>query len=83
MQRPHSIDPRVFIEVILLAGCELGPSNASMQSIKNPKGPGLHAVVDLTGLLHTRAIEAHLRNLDISEVHFLKCFDRFANRNLT
>ncbi len=82
MQRPHSIDPRVFLEVIHLAGCDLGPAGETMRSVYNPEEPGYWIVVYMGEAMHTRTIEAHLRNLNVSQERFLKWFDHYANRDI-
>lgn len=78
MQRPLSIDPRVFLEVVVLAGCVLGPAGEAVQSVHNPMGQGYWTVVRLGEEMKTRTIEAHLRNPDIAEDVFLKWFDHYA-----
>ena len=80
MQRPHSIDPRVFLEVISLAGCQIRPAKEAMQAVYNPEDSGYWTIVRLGEEMPTRVIEAHLRNLNISEERFLKWFDHYANR---
>ena len=53
-----------------------------MRSVYNPEEPGYWIVVYLGEVMHTRTIEAHLRNLNISEERFLKWFDHYANRDI-
>jgi hypothetical protein len=81
MQRPHSIDPQVFIEVMHLAGCRVGPSNPELVTLINPAEPGVRSIVRMKEDLRTRTIEAHLRNLRISEESFLKWFDHYVDRS--
>mgnify|MGYP001613387659 FL=1 len=80
MQRPHSIDPQVFLEVLQLAGCRLGPIGGVVRSVHNPEGEGYWAIVRMGEPTITRTIEAHLRNLHISEERFLRWFAHYASR---
>ena len=81
MQRPHSIDARIFLEVLHMAGCQMGPANVATQTVYNPEAPGYWTIVRLHEDMHTRTIEAHLHNLNISEDRFLRWFDHYANRS--
>ena len=81
MQRPLSIDPHVFLEVIIMTGCELGRGSSELKSVRNPRKPGLNTIVRLREAMRTRTIEAHLRNLGIPEAEFLRCFDRYSGRS--
>lgn len=77
MQRPLSIDPQIFLEVVNLSGCRLGPFNGALHSVHNPEGIGFWTMVRVGENMHTRTIEAHLRNLNISQERFLKFFDQY------
>ena len=75
------LDPYVFLEVLISAGCRLGPSNSSVQSVHNPDHPLLRAMVRLSEPLDGEMIESPLDNLRISEEVFLERLDRLNPRH--
>ena len=81
MLRFQSFNPANFVDILVHGGCKKGPRSGALQSVENPKEPGLYAVVRMTYPLHPEVWRVHLENLRISEEEFYGWFQSYRPSN--
>ena len=77
MLRFTNLNPRVFVELLLQAGCVAGLRRHGLQQVSRADRPQLTILVRMGQPVMSDEIAAHLANLGISESVFQDLLDRY------
>ena len=77
MLRFIHLNPRVFVDLLVQAGCVTGIHKHGMQQVSRPGQPKLTIVVRMGQPVTSEELVSHLANLGIAESAFRELLDRY------